>query len=103
MSENTEQIFTERVLCNYNNDQKYDMECSKIIITTQIRRMKKNGKINLFGNQEFIAYSIVAAFKLRNIINVMIVSKTQSGKTGSMCATIEEYLKAENNLIPIEK
>lgn len=102
MSEITEQIFTERVLCNYNNDQKYDMECSKIIITTQIRRMKKNGKINLFGNQEFIAYSIVAAFKLRNIINVMIVSKTQSGKTGSMCATIEEYLKAENNLIPIE-
>ena len=32
----------------------------------------------------------------------MVVSKTQSGKTGSMCATIKQYLEDINNLIPIE-
>lgn len=32
----------------------------------------------------------------------MVVSKTQSGKTGSMCATIKKYLEDTSNLIPIE-
>ena len=32
----------------------------------------------------------------------MVVSKTQSGKTGSMCATIKQYLEDTSNLIPIE-
>ena len=32
----------------------------------------------------------------------MVISKTQSGKTGSMCASIKQYLEDTNNLIPIE-
>ena len=32
----------------------------------------------------------------------MVVAKTQSGKTGSMCATIKQYLEDSSNLIPIE-
>ena len=32
----------------------------------------------------------------------MVVSKTQSGKTGSMCATIKQYLEDTSNLMPIE-
>ena len=32
----------------------------------------------------------------------MVISKTQSGKTGSMCATIKQYLEDTSNLIPIE-
>ena len=35
-----------------------------------------------------IAKEVVNAVKNRNIINVMVFAKTQSGKTGSMCATI---------------
>jgi hypothetical protein len=33
------------------------------------------------------------------IINIMVLIKTQSGKTGSMCSFIEKYL--ENNLMDI--
>jgi len=33
------------------------------------------------------------------IINIMVLAKTQSGKTGSMCSVIEKYL--ENNLMDI--
>lgn len=32
----------------------------------------------------------------------MVIAKTQSGKTGSMCATIKQYLENDNNLIPLE-
>ena len=32
----------------------------------------------------------------------MVISKTQSGKTGSMCATIKQYLEDSSNLIPID-
>ena len=32
----------------------------------------------------------------------MLLSKTQSGMTGSMLATIKQYLEDSSNLIPIE-
>jgi hypothetical protein len=32
----------------------------------------------------------------------MVIAKTQSGKTGSMCATIKQYLEDTNILIPIQ-
>jgi hypothetical protein len=56
----------------------------------------------IFENQDRIASNVVSTFKNRKIINIMVVSKTQSGKTGSMCATIKEYLENSSNLIPIE-
>ena len=32
----------------------------------------------------------------------MVVARTQSGKTGSMCATIKKYLEDTGNIIPVE-
>ena len=32
----------------------------------------------------------------------MVLSKTQSGKTGSMCATINYFLEDRSNYIPVE-
>ena len=45
---------------------------------------------------------VVEAFKKRNIVNIMVLVKTQSGKTGSMCATIRKYLGNYENILSID-
>ena len=92
----TKQHLTERVLCDYNREDQNEMESDKIIYREEL---KKN-KTKFYKNQKIIADKVVSAFKDRKKINIMVVSKTQSGKTGSMCLTIKQYI--EDNLIKIE-
>jgi hypothetical protein len=91
---------SERVQCDYDSEQKYDIEDDKTSILSQLNKLSRKSVI--FENQKKIASKVVTAFKNRKIINIMVVSKTQSGKTGSMCATIKQYLEDTSNLIPIE-
>ena len=98
----TEQILIKRLRCDYDLRQQQIMKNDKQIILLQLENMRLEGKSVIFENQEIIASKIVSAFKNRKIINIMVVSKTQSGKTGSMCATIKQYLEDTSNLIPIE-
>jgi hypothetical protein len=78
------------------------MKLRKQNVLNELEILKLTGKSVIFENQEIIASRVVTAFKNRKIINIMVVSKTQSGKTGSMCATIKQYLEDTSNLIPIE-
>jgi hypothetical protein len=98
----TETILTKRVRCDYDLLQQDIMKLRKQNVLNEIEILKLTGKLKIFENQEIIASKVVTAFKNRKIINVMVVSKTQSGKTGSMCATIKQYLEDTSNLIPIE-
>jgi hypothetical protein len=97
-----EQIITKRVRCDYDLLQQDIMKNNKQIILLQLDNLRLKGKSFIFENQEIIASNVVCSFKNRKIINIMVVSKTQSGKTGSMCATIKQYLEDTSNLIPIE-
>ena len=56
----------------------------------------------IYPNQETITSEVIKAFKNRNIINIMVLAKTQSGKTGSMCATIRKYLEDYENILSID-
>lgn len=100
MSDN-EQCLTERVRCEYNLHQQERMLNQKQIVLCQLELLRLDGKSIIHENQEIIASKVVNAFKNKQIINIMVVSKTQSGKTGSMCATIKQYLEDPSNLIPI--
>ena len=97
-----ENIFTNRVLCDYDVSQQYIMKLRKQNVLNELEILKLTGKSIIFENQEKIASDVVKLFKNKKIINIMVVSKTQSGKTGSMCATIKNYLEDTSNLIPIE-
>ena len=57
-------------------------------ISIEIKILSLANRCVLYPNQETIANEVVKAFKARNIINTMVLVKTQSGKTGSMCATV---------------
>ena len=97
-----ERIITKRMRCSYDLLQQDIMKLRKQNVLNELEILKLTGKSLIFENQEIIAYRVVTAFKDRKIINIMVVSKTQSGKTGSMCATIKQYLEDTGNLIPIE-
>jgi hypothetical protein len=103
-NENTEldQNISKRVRCDYDLLQQDIMKLRKQNVLNELEILKLTGKSIIFENQDLIAYEVVSAFKNRKIINIMVVSKTQSGKTGSMCATIKKYLEDTSNLIPIE-
>ena len=101
-SENIELIINKRVLCDYDLQQQIIMKLRKQNIINELEILKLTGKSIIFENQEEIGSKVVTAFKNRKIINIMVLSKTQSGKTGSMCATIKQYLEVSSNLIPIE-
>ena len=98
--QNTKQIYNRRVRCEYTTEEKHLIELSKAILYAQIEYKKATGDLDIYENQEAIAYKILAEFSNSKILNVMVVSRTQSGKTGSMCATIYFYLRG--NLIPPE-
>ncbi len=97
-----EDQLTKRVLCDYSLLDQNIMKLKKQIVLDQLEILRLTGVSIIFENQENIAYRVVSTFKNRKIINIMVVSKTQSGKTGSMCATIKKYLEDSSNLIPIE-
>jgi hypothetical protein len=91
-----------RVHCDYNEREISRIKRRKEIFMLELEDMIDSGDVQIFDSQEAIAYEIVGAFKNRKIINVMTIAKTQSGKTGSMLATIKLYLQDSSNLIPIE-
>ncbi len=99
---NVEQSLNKRVLGEYSLIQQNIMKLRKENILNELEILRLTGVLKIFENQENIAYRVVSTFKNRKIINIMVVSKTQSGKTGSMCATIKKYLEDSSNLIPIE-
>ena len=101
-NENTKKFLTRRILCEYDLSEQNIMKIEKQIILLQMENLRMKGKSIIFENQELIASQVISMFLNRKIINIMVVSKTQSGKTGSMLSTIKKYLEDSTNLIPIE-
>ena len=97
-----DKLITKRVRCDYDLLEQRKINLRKTEILTQLELLSLEGKSVIYENQEIIASKVLSEFKNRKIINVMVISKTQSGKTGSMCATIKQYLEDTSNLIPTE-
>lgn len=91
-----------RTLQTYSDLEKQIIELKKNIILSEMKILELTKQSVIHENQQQIAADVISAFKRREIINVMVVSQTQSGKTGSMCATIRAYLNDLDNIIPIE-
>ena len=91
----------ERALINYDSKEQRKIDQCKRRFLEDLENLEDDGKLKIYENQENIAEQVVKKFKKRKIINIMVISQTQTGKTGSMCATIKQYLKCSNS-IPIE-
>ena len=82
-------LLSERQTINYTALELEIVRLKKEHILNDIRILNLANRCVTHPNQETIANEVVKAFKNRNIINIMVVAKTQSGKTGSVCATIK--------------
>lgn len=90
-----------RHVCGYKPQELKKYMIEREILLNQIMLGECQNLFKIFQNQKHIADKIVETFRNRKIINIMVVAKTQSGKTGSICATIQSYLNDPNNIIPI--
>ena len=79
-----------RFVKNKNDDLKYDKDESK-----------RNTSF-LYENQLAIAKRMVNLFMNRMIVNLMVIAKFQTGKTGAIMAFIKEYINSANVFTPLE-
>ena len=93
---------TKRRVIEYNEYDKVKYTLQKNTILSQIKENIHEEKAIIYENQNNCARQIVASFGNRKIINILIIALTQSGKTGTMCALIRNYLNDEENIIPKE-
>lgn len=86
----------------YSEDQLGDIEDQQTIFLAQVRQLHRSRRTVIYENQEQVASEVVSIFQNRKILTVMVIAKTQSGKTGSMCATIRRLIQDTANPIPID-
>lgn len=92
--------YTERVEVRYSEKDKKLIRCNKSEISSQMEEMEIKEEVTIHSNQRILAYSIIRKLVDRKKIITMVLAPTQSGKTGSMYATIKLYLEGSDNLIP---
>jgi hypothetical protein len=63
-------------------------------IEIEFRKLSNDEKI--YENQTKVAKEIVEIFKTGSVINTMVISPTQSGKTGIICETIRYFITDTN-------
>ena len=95
-------FFKLRQIITYQPREITIMDLRRQGILNEIEILKPTNKSIIYENQENIDKEVVHALSDRKIINIMVLSKTQSGKTGSMCATINYFLEDRSNYIPVE-
>tara|TARA_B100000035_G_scaffold310942_1_gene319622 strand:- start:80 stop:1693 length:1614 start_codon:yes stop_codon:yes gene_type:complete len=98
----TDKVLSKRLRVHYDSHEQIIMELEKTCIISEIKINHLRGKSEIFENQEECADEIVHNLRNRKIVNIMVIAKTQSGKTGTMIALIQNYLNDPRNIIPIE-
>jgi hypothetical protein len=93
---------SKRNIITYTEIQKYIYEQEKLQVMAGINIGIAKGNSPIYENQKYIGQTITSEFFKRNIILIMIIALTQSGKTGTMVALIKYYLHSLENVIPIE-
>ena len=98
--EKSEEVLTQRNIIPYEDAKLKRLKRNIQSCKNEILNNHEDGTSIIHQNQDECSKSIVSELRNREIINVMLLALTQSGKTGTMCALIKNYI--EDNIIPIE-
>ena len=97
----TDNINNRRIIQHYDKKKIKLVKLQRKEFITQLSIDKiKNPNNRLFQNQRRTATLIVSDLEDGTLVFIGVVGETQSGKTGTMIATIKQYM--EKNIIPIE-
>ena len=88
-----------RKVIEYTNEERRAMALRRANILDEIEVLSILGTSVIHPNQEAIPQEVAESFADRGILSIMVLSKTQSGKNGSVVAVI---LEAPDNLTPVE-
>ena len=102
ISSDTSEQLLERVRYLYDEEETIDILLDIDEVLIQIKKKHRKGMQKIELNQEIIATEVCYRLEDRKILNIMVLCKTQGGKTGSMIAVIKRYLQDKSNPIPIE-
>ena len=95
---------TERRLIKYTKKQqkKFRLQFSQLQLWKEEEELEKESKI-IYSNQQAAAEEIITCFERnKKLIHMMVIARTQSGKTGTSIATMFEFLKHEQLRVPRE-
>ena len=90
-------IVNKRAIIEYNDKELWEITNRINMVKLDIEYIEHT--VPIYDNQLLAAHQIITNFQDRQIINQMVLGKTQSGKTGAMLAAIKIFIK--NNNIPI--
>ena len=96
------QQLEKRKRIEYNLEEKVLMDLKKSIIISEIKILELTGRSCIFENQELIASQVISNLKNRKILNILVIAKTQSGKSGSMLSVIKNILEDSTNPVPVD-
>ena len=96
---NSESKLNKRIRVNYSDGEKFKMDHQRSIVRSEFIILNHDKKSQIFENQEKISFEIITKFKDRKICNVMTIAEPQGGKTGTMCAVINNYMMDDNDPI----
>jgi len=91
-----------RNLYEYDDYAKREYELKKKILLGEIELLEFKNKLRLYQNQIITAYDILSRIKNRAILNIMVLGRTQSVKTGCMGALIKYYLSDMTEIMPLD-
>jgi hypothetical protein len=83
---------TERKTIKYTPDELKGFKEAKEDIDLQFKKLSRNKETRVYENQTKIAKQILNNFTSTSIVNEMVISPTQSGKTGIICETIRYFI-----------
>lgn len=89
----------ERQKVIYDLEQLSSIQRKRNILIEQITDKSEDGINKIWENQKVCGSEISNAFNDKNIVNILVYGKTQTGKTGCMTSFIQHYVLANN--IPI--
>lgn len=92
----------ERKLYSYEPTTQKIMNLRRNIVISQIQIKEIKKESIIYENQDNTAKEIVKNLENRKISNIMVIAKTQSGKTGTMSALLKNYLETNKYPIPTE-
>lgn len=90
----SDEPLSERVLVEYNDAETTRIKSLAKITLEYISVKEKDGTCKIHENQDTCSSQIMSKLTNRKIVNVLVAGLTQSGKTGTMCALIKNYLKS---------
>ena len=81
-----------RALCQYDVNDLERIQCQQVILQNEILLSKYNG-LKIYLNQQSAARETVETFLDRQVICVLTIAHTQSGKTGYLTSFINQFLQ----------